>query len=57
MLLVAGVMMGCGLFGPEGFHSSGYCTRAAACDASGYGRVKHIAHYNILTNGPVSVNW
>lgn len=56
MLLVAGVMMGCGLFGPGGFHSSGYCTRAVALDASGYERVKHIAHDNSLTNGPLSVN-
>lgn len=56
MLLVAGVMMGCGLCGPGGFHSSGYCTRAVACDASGYGCVKHIAHDNIHTNRPESVN-
>lgn len=56
MLLAAGVMMGCGLFGPEGFHPSGYCTRAVACDATGDECVKHIAHDNIHTNGPVSVN-
>lgn len=54
MLLVAGVMMGCGLFGPRGFHSYGYCTRAITCHASEC--VKHIAHDNIPTNGPESVN-
>lgn len=44
MLFAAGIVTGCGLFGPEGVYSSGYCTRAGACDVSRHELVKHIAH-------------
>lgn len=45
MLLVAGVVMGCGVFArpPGGFHSFGYCTRVVACGVCGHGCVTHNA--------------